>query len=110
MRLGVLAATVLVSVPAVAQQAITGAEIRELVSGRTVDFSRDGSASYAADGQYEFYNKNNGATSRGKWSVQGDRLCVDFDNGVNRCDQFVRSGSGVALKNARGQTFPVIVR
>lgn len=93
-------------IPVFAQQAMSGDEIKTLITGKTIEMS-DGMATYKADGKYEYYLKSNGATTRGKWSVQGDRVCVDFDAGSNRCDQYVKDGSKVSLKNSRGTLFPV---
>lgn len=86
-----------------AQQAVAGDELKTLISGKNVRFS-DGSgvATYKADGKYEFFNMNAGATIRGKWSVNGDRVCVDFDNGQSRCDQYIKEGGSMYLKNSRG--------
>jgi len=93
-----------------AQQIIAGDDLKQLVTGKTVDFGAPGSATYKSDGKYEFYNKSNGATFRGKWSVQGDRLCVDFDSGIQRCDQYLRNGTNIVIKNYSGTTFPVTVK
>jgi hypothetical protein len=92
------------------QQVIAGDQLKQLVNGKTVDFGKDGSATYKTDGKYEFYNKANGSTFRGKWSVQGDRLCVGFDQGGQRCDQYFKDGATTMLKNSRGTTFPVTIK
>jgi hypothetical protein len=109
--LAVAMALAVVGTPTVAQQSLSGEAIKALVSGKNMDYGNDGTASYKADGRYEYFNKSNGATSRGKWVVQGDSLCVDFDNGQKRCDQFLKDANNrVLLKNSRGTTFPVTVR
>ena len=100
----------LVSTSVLAQQVIPSEEVRQLVSGKTVDFGQDGSASYGTDGKYEYFNKNNGSRSRGTWSLQGDRLCVAFDNGRSRCDQFLKDGGRTVLKDSQGRTFSVSIR
>ena len=96
----------LIAAPVLAQQAMSGDEIKALITGRTIDLT-DGMATYKADGKYEFYVKANGATSRGKWSVQGDRVCVDFDAGGSRCDQYLKDGTKTFLKNSRGTMYQV---
>ncbi len=92
--------------PALAQQAMTGAETKAFIDGKSVEFS-DGIATYKTDGKYDYYVRANGATSRGKWSIQGDRVCVDFDNGRNRCDQYFKEGSKISLKTSNGTLYPV---
>ena len=96
----------LVGAPVLAQQAISGDEIKALIAGKTIDFS-EGMATYKADGKYEYYVKANGATSRGKWSVQGDRVCVEFDTGRSRCDQYLKDGAKTFLKNSNGTSYQV---
>ena len=96
----------LVAIPAFAQQALSGDEIKALVTGKIIETS-GGIISYKADGKYEYYGKSNGATFRGKWSIRGDQVCVDFDAGDKRCDRYVKDGSRISLKNSQGALFPV---
>jgi hypothetical protein len=96
----------LVVVPGLAQQVMSGDEAKAFITGRTIEFS-DGTATYKADGRYEYYVRANGSTSRGKWSVQGDRVCVDFDGGNSRCDQYVKDGTKISIKTSRGTLYPV---
>ena len=56
-----------------------------MITGKTIE-TTGGMISYKADGRYEYYSKSNGATFRGKWSVRGDQVCVDFDAGDKRCN------------------------
>lgn len=93
--------------PALAQQVMSGDEIKAYVSGKIVELG-DGMATYKPDGRYEYYIKNTGANSRGKWSIQGDRVCVDFDAGGSRCDQYLKDGTKVLLKTSRGTSYPVL--
>lgn len=90
-----------------AQQALAGDELKTLISGKNIKFS-DGSgvATYKADGKYEFFNMNIGATRRGKWIINGDRVCVDFDDGQKRCDQYIKESGSMYLKNSRGGKVP----
>jgi len=86
-----------------AQQALAGDELKSLISGKSVRFS-DGSgvATYKADGKYEFFNMNTGATRRGKWIINADRVCIDSDDGHKRCDQYIKEGGRTYLKNSSG--------
>ena len=97
-----------IAVSASAQQAMSGDDLKKYVSGKAIEMS-DGIATYKADGKYEYWSRSNGQTSRGKWSVQADKVCVDFDGGNNRCDQYLKDTAGkMSLKTSRGSTYPVV--
>ena len=100
---------VILATGSMAQQPMTADEIKSLITGKSVELGSDGIATYKADGSYEYYAKGNGATFRGKWSVQGDRVCAEFSTG-SRCDQYLRDGSKIILKNSRGTTFTATVK
>lgn len=82
---------------------MAGDELQRLVMGKNIRYSDGAIASYKTDGRYEY--NNGGTASRGTWSVQGNRLCVDFDNGRNRCDQVFKEGVKMFLKNSNGTKF-----
>ena len=90
-----------------AQQPMAGDDLKTFVAGKSIELS-DGIAAYKADGKYEYWVRSNGQTARGAWSVQGDSVCVSFDSGGRRCDQYLKDGSKVSLKNSRGTLFPVL--
>ena len=92
---------------ALAQQPMAGDELKAFVAGKSIELS-DGIAAYKADGKYEYWVRGNGQTFRGKWSVQGDRVCCSFDNGNSRCDQYLKEGSKISLRNSQGKLFPVV--
>lgn len=96
----------LFTTPALAQQAMSGAELKAYISGKSIEFS-DGRATYKADGNYEYFVKTNVTVARGKWSIKGDEVCVDFDDGGDRCDQYVKEGDKISLKNSKGTIVPV---
>jgi len=95
---------------AYAQQPATTDEIKALVVGKEFGVSNIGIATYKADGRYEFYGLNGGGTSRGKYSITEDRICVDFNMGWKRCDQILKDGGKYYLKNARGTTYELAPR
>ncbi len=109
--LAILVAVAAMATGAAAQpQPMSSDEIKKLISGKNAEIGADGIATYKADGKYEYLSRVNGNTSRGKWSVQGDSVCVDFDAGGRRCDQILKDGAKVILKNNRGGTFPITLR
>ena len=91
-----------------AQQALSGSEITTLIAGKTLMVGTDGTAWYDASGKYEYSSR--GSVFRGKWTVQGDSVCVDFDSGRKRCDQFLKEGGATYLKNANGQKYQITVK
>jgi hypothetical protein len=108
--LPVVACVVLFASPSSAQQPLSADELRSLVVGKSLVYGKDGVATYKADGSYEYFSQNNGQTSRGRYSINGDRLCADFGGGRSRCDQIIKTPTGLLLKNAQGNTFPVTVK
>lgn len=93
--------------PALAQQMMSGDEIKAYISGKVIEFS-DGWATYKADGGYEYYIRANGTKVLGQWSIQGNRACIDFNTGGSRCDQYLKDAGKIALKNSRGTSYPVL--
>lgn len=66
---------------------LSGAEIRELVSGKTIEGRYgDGSGVYndyrAADGRLSTLEPS-GKTYIGTWEIDGDRLCLTYPTGAN---------------------------
>ena len=106
----VFIAAVLISTAAVAQQPMSSDEIKSLINGKQFTVGSDGFATYKADGSYEYTVSSDLRTFRGKWSVQGDRVCVQFDNGTSRCDQYLKDGTKIVLKNSQGRTFTVTAK
>ena len=91
-------------------EVLSGKELNAMLRGKTADFGPEGTSSYETDGKYEFRAKSDSQRVRGNWSVQGNRVCVDFDAGGSRCDQYLKDGHQTVLKDARGVTFPVTIR
>jgi hypothetical protein len=108
--IGLVSFLALLASPVFAQQPLSADELKALIVGKSLTYGTDGIATYKTDGSYEYYNKNTGQTSRGKYSVQGDRICADFGGGRNRCDQIIKMPTGLVLKNSQGTTFPVAVK
>lgn len=94
---------------AFAQQPLSSGEILALVTGKSLAIGDSGVATYRADSNYDFATKQ-GGNFRGKWKVQGDSVCVTFDTGRSRCDQFVKEANTVYLKNAGGTKYQVTAK
>ena len=93
---------------AYAQQPLTTDEIKALVVGKEFRLGTVGIVEWKADGRYSFLGLNGGGTSRGKYSITEDRICVDFDQGWKRCDQITKDGGKYYFKSSRGsyEMFP----
>lgn len=93
LRAALFATAALIAAPALAQSALTGDQIRGLVSGATIEGAMEGSGPYA-----EFYAPDGtirGADYTGAWSVQGDTMCFQYGDGAPSCWSVVGSGSSV---------------
>lgn len=97
------------STVAFAQQPLTSDEVMALVTGKSLAIGDTGVATYGAGSNYDFATKQ-GGNFRGKWKVQGDSVCVTFDTGRSRCDQFLKEANTVYLKNASGTKYQVTVK
>jgi hypothetical protein len=63
--------------------AATGAEIRAAISGNTVQGNMDSSGPYA-----EFYDASGtikGKDYTGKWTVEGDTMCFEYEGSPKDC-------------------------
>lgn len=84
------------------------AEMDELFTGTLIEFFDGSKSRYAADGTYAYTYTDDGPEWTGIYSFSDDSIvCVDFDNGSNRCDRFVRNGERLVLIIEDGTRFPV---
>jgi len=110
-----LLALILLSTPAWAQDGIRASDqildraaMSDLLSGHIVEFHDGSKSSYAPDGTYGYTYTDDGPVWSGQYEVQSDsRVCVNFDNGSRRCDQFVKDGERVILVTEDGLRFPI---
>jgi hypothetical protein len=79
-----------------ADQPVPAAELKQLISGKTVAVGNQ-NAFYGADGGYTYSGGN-----PGKWRVSVGRICVDFNNGMARCDKIVRDGGQLYMITEQG--------
>ena len=82
-------------------------EVLALTAHHRVEFYEGGISHYSVGGAYS-YTYAGGGTAFGQFRVGPDGVvCVDFRNGRQRCDQFVRSHGRVVMITEDGQRFPV---
>ena len=92
--------------PAFAATVVSGGELKQLLSGKTVRFQGGRRATYNADGSYVF--RGGGRTNRGHWRVKGSQVCVSsLNNDLRRCDQYLKDGDDFLLRDANGNRYPV---
>lgn len=67
---------------------IKGDELRSAVSGKTFTYAStaaiNGRVQYQ-DGGFVYVNMSSGFSDRGKWSVQDDKLCYEFQRAPSGC-------------------------
>lgn len=87
---------------------LSRAEMLQLLSGHVVEFYDGSKSRYGADRAYAYTYTDDGPAWTGTYTVDDDSLvCVVFDNGLKRCDRYVRDGDRVILIIDDGTRFPV---
>lgn len=77
------------------------------LAGRTLTFYDDGQSKFSAGGAYS-YTYASGESAFGTYSIAEDgSVCIQYRNGLGRCDLFVRSSDRLILINAKGERYPV---
>ena len=82
-----------------AEKPATAAEIHKYAVGH--DISCNGATlHYGQDGRYSYNGRY-----PGRYRISAGKICVDFDDGVKRCDSIVVDGGVYSLINSAGQRF-----
>ena len=82
-----------------------------LTAGSTLIFQDDGQSMFSVGGAYSYTYADNGDTEFGIFRVERDgRVCVDFRNGIERCNIYVRSGGLLLMLTETGGRFPIRVQ
>ncbi len=82
------------------------AQVIDRVVGQDVLFMDGGVATYGADGRY-VYTYHSGREFAGAYNVEDDgSICVEFDNGPQRCDLYVLHGERLVMIAETGRRFP----
>ena len=90
--------------PSLAQDALTGDQIRSLITGNTLQgnfMANQLTMVFYADGVVRGAVGLTGSDS-GTWEIEGDNYCnewVTYFSGVRRCYQWIPQGKGYLLKN-----------
>jgi len=101
---------------------MTGAEIKELVSGKSIYLETGATSTggvgqgviyYGADGN-AFYKTAKGAVLHGPWTVKGNTLCNDWKEVPNNpCSKYDKQGDTISISNAntgqpRGKVLKIV--
>lgn len=82
----------------------------EALPGTYFRFYDDGEAFFGTEGAYAYTYApaNGGGTAWGSYRISADGgVCVDFVNGAQRCDLYVRNGARLMLITAEGERYPI---
>ena len=105
----IMAATgALLTTQAQAQSTVGEAELRNVLTGRTVALSDGAQATYHANGAYAYQGSRGAST--GHYTISNGQVCVEFFNqgaGQARCDTISKKGNQYFLTNSSGRTFPL---
>ena len=83
-------------------------EMSDLLSGQRIEFFDGSKSSYGADGTYGYTYTDDGPVWAGQYQVfDNSQVCVDFDNGSNRCDRIISDGERFVLITEDGTRFPI---
>lgn len=85
-------------------------QARALTAGSTLTFYDDGQSRFSVGGAYSYTFADSNSTAFGIFRIEDDgRVCIDFRNGRNRCDLFVRNGGLLVMLTEKGERFPIRV-
>lgn len=76
-------------------QKLSGAQIRVKLSGKEVTDEVHYRDVYERDGTFRSYSM--GSKKRGKWTIQGDDLCIDLPEPDGGCFEVTAAGKSVVL-------------
>lgn len=109
MRKSITASLILLMAAVSPALAATGAEIHAAISGNTVQGNMDSSGPYA-----EFYDAGGtikGKDYTGKWSVEGDTMCFEYEGSPKDCWNVEISGDQVRwIKGSASQGTGTILK
>jgi len=105
----------LLALPAHAQDGIRGsdriltsAQLNDLIGGQMLEFFDGSKSRYGTDGAYIYTYTDDGPEWKGIFQTfENSEVCIQFDNGSNRCDYIVQDGERIVLVTADGLRFPV---
>ena len=82
--------------------------LTELITGQILEFYDGGRSRYGSDKTYGYTYTDDGPIWAGLYRVMEDsQVCVEFDNGSQRCDHIVMNGENAVLITADGTRFPI---
>ena len=116
LRLPVLLLAICAAGPVVAQDwnlrgsdaILDAAAMARIADGGSLRFYDDGLSRFSAGGAYSYTYANDGGTAFGRFRVEAEGIiCIDYRNGMSRCDKYVRNDGRLVLLTTNGERFPV---
>ena len=104
-------ATASAAPPAGGNAKLSGAEAGMSLVGNTLAGKYDGGMThelYNKDGSSVFLD-DDGSKSKGKWSIEGQKLCTKYKGDDKDCYGIERAGDAVTLTDAKGKAFKLAV-
>ena len=100
--IAVAVGSLMVTVSAAAQTALSEDELRQTFVGKKVEWTKVGITEYKTDGTYEFYSFERNKTFTGKLKYGAGTICYGLVSGGENCDQIFRDAKGIFLKSPKG--------
>jgi len=83
-------------------------DLTELIAGQVLEFYDGGKSRYGTDNSYGYTYTDDGPVWRGQYRVlEESQVCIEFDNGSQRCDHIVMNGENTVLITEDGTRFPI---
>lgn len=90
--------------PAYAEQMLDSGAIRSLLVGKSALFADYSVSEYRADGQYSYVAANN-LLFRGRYVIEGNRLCFALNDETHFCEQVGQDSQGLFMMTDDGARF-----
>ncbi len=85
-------------------------ELQEFTRGVTLTYHDEGTSKFSPGGSYSYTYAHDGGTAFGLFRItEKGQVCIDFRNGRNRCDLYVRQDGLLIMLSSKGERFPVKV-
>jgi hypothetical protein len=88
---------------------IVASDLDTRLRGQELIFFDDGVSHFYNDGRYTYaYDMGDGGFAYGYFDVAEDStVCIDFVNGLSRCDAYVENDGRLILITREGDRFPI---
>lgn len=92
-------------VPAPAGRMLGEQELRQILTGRTITVADGRTLEYGRSGSYQ-ETRNGQPIAVGQYRIRDVSVCVQFTNGLSRCDSFVENNGQLFVEDRNGTRLP----